>query len=80
MTTVPVPVVRSISRSSRPIASQWRMSAASASLTASSVPPTLFASPYFATSLSVTSRPLPPMRMGRCAWIGGGSLRTSFAA
>ena len=32
---------------------------------------------YRATSLSVTCSPPPPIRIGRCSWIGGGSLRTS---
>ena len=53
---------------------------ASLRLTFSSPPPTLFASAYCATSLSVTCSPPPPTSSGSRSWIGGGSLRTAFAA
>jgi hypothetical protein len=79
MITVPTPVVRSISAGSRPIASQCRTSTASLRRTFSIPPPTLFASAYFATSLSVTRSPPPPISSGSRRWTGGGSFRTDFA-
>ena len=67
MTTVPMPVVRSISAGSRPTVSQCGRRTCLLVPQHSIVPPTLFMSPYFATSLSVTFSPPPPMQIGRCA-------------
>ena len=78
MKTVPTPVVRSISAGSRPTVSQWRRRTSSLRRMSSTVPPMLFMSPYFATSLRVTCSPPPPMQIGRCAWIGAGRLRVSW--
>ena len=77
MTGTPMPTVRSISRSSRPTVAQWRTRRPPPARPAGARPPRLQASAYSATSRSVTLRPLPPMRMGRCAWTRRGRLTAS---
>ena len=69
------PNVRSISDSSRPTSSHQRRSTSSLCLTRSRSPPVFQASAYLATVCSVFRSPLPPIRIGRCAWTGGGLLQ-----
>ena len=71
--TVRKVVVRSIVEGSRPSAAQCSARIRFRSAISSSVPDAFQPSPYRATVRSVFRGPAPPIRIGRCAWMGRGS-------